>query len=64
MPFESNTETGRISVMRDSRRVLVALVLFSQGGLATLRMIPPPFFSDSKGTMLGLSNGVSFVSEL
>ena len=28
MPFESNTETGRIFFMRGSRRVLVKVVLF------------------------------------
>ena len=32
MPFESNTETGRISVMKGSRRVLVKVVLFQLRG--------------------------------
>ena len=32
MPFESNTETGRISAMKGSRRVLVKVVLFQLRG--------------------------------
>ena len=32
MPFESNTETGRIFVMKGSRRVLVTVVLFQLRG--------------------------------
>ena len=32
MPFESNTETGRISVMKGSRQVLVKVVLFQLRG--------------------------------
>ena len=64
MPFESNTETERISVMRGSRRVLVEVVLFQLRG----RGYPqndaiPNFFPNSKGSILGLSNEVSFVSE-
>ena len=64
MPFESNTETGRIFVMRGSRRVLVKVVLFqffgpglAQDG-ATSNFLP-----DSKSSLLGLSNEVLFVFE-
>ena len=32
MPFECNTETGRISVMKGSKRVLVKVVLFQLRG--------------------------------
>ena len=32
VPFESNTETGRISVMKGSKRVLVKVVLFQLRG--------------------------------
>ena len=49
MPFESNTETRRISVMKGSKRVLVKVVLFQLRG----RDHPqddatPNFFADSK----------------
>ena len=63
MPFESSTETGRISVMKGSKKVLVKVVLFQlrscghPQGDAT-----PNFFTDSKSFLLGLSNEVSFVS--
>ena len=65
MPFESNTEIGRISVMKDSRRVLVKVVLFQLRGPghpqddATLN-----FFANSKRPILGLSNEITFVPEL
>ena len=36
MPFESNTETGRIFVMKGSRRVLVKVVLFQLRGRSRL----------------------------
>ena len=65
MPFESNTETGLISVMKGSRRVLVKVVLFQ------LRWHGHPqddatanFFANSKRLTLGLSNEVSFVTEI
>ena len=65
MPFESNTKTGRISVMRGSRRVLVKVVLFQLRGTGHPQDdATPHFLPDSKGPMLGLSNEVSFVSEL
>ena len=65
MPFERSFETGRISVMKGSRRVLVKEVLFQLRGPGhpqddTILN----FFPDSKGPRLGLSNEVSFVSEL
>ena len=65
MPFESNTETGRISVMKGSRGVLVKVVLFQLRGPghpqddANIN-----FFADSKRPILGLSNEVSFVPEI
>ena len=65
MPFESNTETGRISVMKGSRRVLVKVVLFQLRGHGHPQDdATPNLFLDSKGPVLGLSNKVSFVSEL
>ena len=65
MPFESNTETGRISVMRGSRQVLVKVVLFKlRGNGHPQDDTTTNFFPDSKSPILGLSNEVSFVSEL
>ena len=64
MPFESNTETGRISVMKGSRRVLVKVVLFQLRGHghpqddATTNS-----FANSKRLILGLSNEISIVPE-
>ena len=55
VPFESNTETGRISVMKGSRRVLVKVVLFQLRGRghpqddATSNL-----FTDSERLILGL----------
>ena len=64
MPFESNTETGRICVMRGSRRVLVKVVLFQLRGHGHPQDdATTNFFPDSKSSILGLSNEVSFVSE-
>ena len=39
VPFESNTETGRIFVMGGSTQVLVKVVLFQLGDVATLRVM-------------------------
>ena len=65
MLFESNTETGRFSVMKDSRRVLVKVVLFQLRGHGHHQDdTTPNFFPNSNSPMLGLSNEVSFVSEL
>ena len=63
MPFEINTETGRISVIRGSRRVLVKVVLFQLRGPGHSQGDPTPsFFPNSKGFLLGISNEVSLVS--
>ena len=65
MPFESNTETGRISVMKGSRRVLVKVVLFQLRGRGHPQDDATPiFFADSKCPVIGLSNEVSFVPEI
>ena len=64
MPFERSFETGRISLMKGSRQVLVKVVLFQLRG----RGHPQDdamanFFRNSKCPILGLSNEVSFVPE-
>ena len=65
MPFESNTETGRIFVMKGSRRVLVKVVLFQFRGHSQLQNeATPNFFANSERPKLGLSNEVSFVPEI
>ena len=65
MPFESNTETGRISVMKGSRRVLVKVVLFQLRGHGHPQDdATPNFFANSERPILGLSNEVSFVLEI
>jgi len=65
VPFESNTETGRISVMKGSRRVLVKVVLFQLRGRSQPQNdATPNFFSNSECPILGLSNEVSFVPEI
>ena len=65
MPFESNTETGRISVMKGSRRVPVKVVLFQLRGHGQPQNdATPNFFANSKCPILGLLNEVSFVSEI
>ena len=65
MPFESNTETGRISVMKGSRRVLVKVVLFQLRGPGHPQDdANTNFFADSKRPILGLSNEVSFFLEI
>ena len=59
MSFESNTETGRISVMKGSRRVLVKVVLFQLRGHGQLQdnaMLS--FFPDFKSSILELSDEV------
>ena len=64
MSFERTFETGRIAVIKGSRRVLVKVVLFQ------LRVhghpqddATPNFFANSERPILGLSNEVSFVPE-
>ena len=65
VPFESNTETGRISIMKGSRRVLVKVVLFQLRGRGHPQDdATPNFFANSKCPILGLSNEVSFVPEI
>ena len=65
MPFESNTETGRISVMKGSRRVLVKVVLFQLRGPGHPQNdANTNFFADSKRPILRLSNEVSFAPEI
>ena len=64
MPFERSFETGRISVMKGSRRVLVKVVLFQLRGPGHPQDdANTNFFADSKSPILGLSNDVSLVSE-
>ena len=65
MPFERSFETGRISVMKGSRRVLVKVVLFQLRGHGHPQDdATPNFFADSKRPLLGLSNEVSFVPKI
>ena len=55
MPFESNTETGRISVMKGSRQVLVKVVLFQLRGRGQPQDdATPNLFADSKRPISGL----------
>ena len=65
MPLESNTETGRISVMKGSRRVLVKVVLFQLRERSQPQNdVTPNFFANSEHPILGLSNEISFVLEI
>ena len=62
MPFERSIEIGRISVTKGSRRVLVKVMLFQLRGRGHPQdNATPSFFPDSKSSILGLSNDVSFV---
>ena len=64
MPLDSNTETGRISVMKGSRQVLVKVVRFQFWGHGHPKDdATSDFFANSKRPILGLSNEVSFVLE-
>ena len=64
MLFERSVETGRISVMKGSRPVLVKVVLFQLRGHGHPQNdANTNFFADSKRPILWLSNEVSFVSE-
>ena len=64
MPFESNTESGRISFMKGSRRVLVKVVLFHLRGRSQPQNdATANFFANSERPILGLSNDVSFAPE-
>ena len=63
--FERNFETGRISVIKGSRRGLVKVVLFQlRGHSQPQNDATANFFADSKCPILGLSNEVSFVPEI
>ena len=65
MPFENNTETGRIFIMKGSRRVLVKVVLSQlKGHSQPQNDATPNLFANSKRPKLGLSNEVSFVPEI
>ena len=65
MPFESNTETERISVMKGSRRVLVKVVLFRLRGRSQPQNdATANFFANSERPILRLSNEVSFALEI
>ena len=62
---ERSFETGRISIMRGSRRVPVKVVLFQLRGRGHPQDdATPNFFADSKRPISGLSNEVSFVPEI
>ena len=61
MPLERTFETGRISVMKGSRRVLVKVVLFqSRGRGHSEDDATPNFLKNSKRPISGLSNEISF----
>ena len=63
--FERIFETGRISVMKGSRRVLVKIVLFQLRGRGHPQDdATPNLFADSERPILELSNEVSFVPEI
>ena len=63
--FERSFKTGRISAMKCSRQVLQVEVLFQLRGRGYPQNdATPNFFPDSKRTILGFSNKVSFVSKL
>ena len=65
MLFEKSFETGRISIMKGSRQVLVKEVLFQLRGHGHPQDdATPNFCADSKRPILGLSNEVSFVPEI
>ena len=64
MVNESSLKTRKISVMKDSRQVLVKVALFQLREHSHPQdNATPSFFPDSKSFILGLSNKVSFVSE-
>ena len=65
MSFDRSFETGRISVMKGSRRVLIKVVLFQLRGHGHPQDdATTNFFVDSKRPILGLSNEVSFATEV
>ena len=65
MLFERSFETGRIVVMKGSRRVLVKVVLFQLRGRSQPQNdATANFFANSERPILGLSNEVSFAPEI
>ena len=63
--FERSFKRGRVSALKCSRQVLLAEVLFQLRGRGHPQSdATTNFFPDSKRTILGLSNEVSFVSKL
>ena len=64
MVNESSLKTGRISILKDSRQLLVKVALFQLREHGHPQdNATPSFFPDSKSFILGLSNEVSFVSK-
>ena len=64
VPFERSFETGRISIIKGSRKVLVKVVLFQSRGQGHPQDdATPNFFANSEHPILGLSNQVSFIPE-
>ena len=64
MVKKSSFEIESSSVMKGSRQVLVKVVLFQSDGPGHPQNdATPSFFPDSKSSISGLSNEVSFVSE-
>ena len=62
---ERSFETGRISIMRGSRRVLVKVVLFQLSGRGHPQDdTSPNLFADSERPILELKNEVSFVIKI
>ena len=65
VPFERSFETGRISVKKGSRGVLVKVVLFQLRGRShPYDDAKPNFCADSKRPILGLSNEVLFAPDI
>ena len=64
MVNEISLKTGKISVMKDSRQVLVKIAFFQLREYGHPQdNATPSFFPDSKSFIYGLSNEVSFVSD-
>ena len=65
MVDESSFKIDCSSIMRGSRRVLVKVLLFQLDGCGHPQDdATPSFFPDSKNSIVGLSNEVSFVSKI
>ena len=61
----SRFENARISVMKGSKSILLKVALFHLSGHGHPQDdVMPNFFKDSKSSISGLSNEVSFVSEM